>query len=138
MAKKQVRVKVPRNAAKLIELAMNILKKEAGSPAGSKASELLAGINMKDFEGKTSASDTEHTRALQLKKDSETSVDVRNHTLGIAKDQLSTTDGTVYFYAKAIRDVLLGIYKGQEHKLGDWGFEVDASPKRSSTAPAAK
>ncbi|MBI4932209.1 MAG: hypothetical protein HY841_15730 [Bacteroidetes bacterium] len=138
--KKRVRVKIPRNAAKLIELAMNILKHKASATgnAGAAASNPLASIDMDELMRKTTVSDTEHTLALQLKKDSETAIDLRNHALGIAKDQLSSTDSTVYFFVKAIRDVLLGVYKGQEHKLGDYGFEVDESPKRSSTAPAAK
>jgi hypothetical protein len=38
-------------------------------------------------------------------------------------------------YVRFVRDVLSGIYKGNEQKLGDWGFEVDQSAK-SSAAPA--
>jgi len=36
-----------------------------------------------------------------------------------------------------VRDILQGIYKGNEQKLGDWGFEVDQSVKGGATpAPA--
>lgn len=36
--------------------------------------------------------------------------------------------GTVAYYVRSARDVLADIHKGNEKKLGDWGFEVDDSP----------
>jgi hypothetical protein len=48
------------------------------------------------------------------------------------------------YYLAAARDILLGIYKGNEQKLGDWGFEADqstapqtAQAKAANTAPTA-
>jgi len=39
---------------------------------------------------------------------------------------------------RAARDVLLGLHKGNEQKLGDWGFEVDTSarPASKTTPPS--
>ena len=39
------------------------------------------------------------------------------------------------YYVRAARDVLLGIYKGNEQKLGEWGFEVDYGPRSGGTPP---
>jgi hypothetical protein len=36
--------------------------------------------------------------------------------------------GSLQFFVTSSRDVLAGQNKGNEHKLGDWGFEVIASP----------
>ena len=37
----------------------------------------------------------------------------------------------------AARDVLAALNKGSEHKLGDWGFVVDASAQATPAAKAA-
>ena len=50
-----------------------------------------------------------------------------------------TTPGTINYYLTAVRDLLSGIYKGSEQRLGDWGFEVDQSVSaEAKTAKAAK
>jgi hypothetical protein len=39
----------------------------------------------------------------------------------------------------AARDVLAALNKGSEHKLGDWGFEVEGSAQaKPAPAPTAK
>jgi hypothetical protein len=35
----------------------------------------------------------------------------------------------VSYYVTAARDILLGIYKGNWQKLGDWGFTLTKAPK---------
>jgi hypothetical protein len=47
----------------------------------------------------------------------------------------TATPGYIRFYVTTARDVLAALNKGSEHKLGDWGFVVDAS---AQAAPAAK
>jgi hypothetical protein len=37
---------------------------------------------------------------------------------------------------RASRDVLLGLHKGREQRLGGWGFEVDDSPRPKAKPPA--
>jgi len=39
------------------------------------------------------------------------------------------------YCVKACRDVLSGVYKGNEQKLGDWGFDVDTSARPGPTPP---
>jgi hypothetical protein len=43
------------------------------------------------------------------------------------------TPGTMRFFAASARDILAGINKGNEKKLGDWGFVVDdtAAPAKA-------
>ena len=45
--------------------------------------------------------------------------------------------GSLQFFVTSSRDVLAGQNKGNEHKLGDWGFEVIASPAMTPEAKAA-
>jgi len=44
--------------------------------------------------------------------------------LGMDKSQNITSPGTVYSIRARARDILLGINKGQEKKLSEWGFGV--------------
>lgn len=37
------------------------------------------------------------------------------------------------YFVTSARDILLGLNKGNEKKLGDWGFVVDDSPTPAKT-----
>ncbi|MFN0067769.1 MAG: hypothetical protein ACKVYV_09055 [Limisphaerales bacterium] len=74
-------------------------------------------------------------RREALRQKAEQCTEARDRTLGIASAR--TEEGTALFAVLAAREVLLGLHKGREHRLGDWGFEVDASP-RAKAKPAAK
>ena len=63
--------------------------------------------------------------SAKLYRDAETATQNRDFALGGD----SPSKVTVGYYVRAVRDVLLGIYKGNEQKLGDWGFDVDMSAR---------
>ena len=125
MAKPTVRVNIPSNAQELIILMRKVLARHAADGAKSP----LNAINVKDFAAKVTTAETANNLAQKLRHESETANEERNLALGIANGQISSTNGTALYYLKGVREILLGVYKGREHKLGDWGFNVDTSPK---------
>ena len=119
--KKIVRVTVPRNAAKLIVLALNIIAKHLADGASS----ILNLLNMADMQTKTDIANVQNKLSDKKSKDAETATEDRDLVLGSRRGGILT--GTVLYYIMAVRDVLLGVYKGNEHHLGDWSFEVNTS-----------
>jgi len=121
------RVNIPKNPDELIKLAQSIGAKHKDDGTGSP----LVKLDMTDMDAKTTTADTQNQNATKLYRDAETST--QNRDLALGSD--NAVKGTVAYYVRSVRDVLLGLYKGNEQKLGDWGFDVDQSTK-SATTPA--
>lgn len=118
-----VSVEIPSNAKALIDLAKLIITKHNNDGAASP----IKGLDMADFSGKNQTAEAQHTLATQLNRDKEKATGERDHALGIAAGQKVSTEGTVKFYVTSCRDVLLGLNKGKEFNLGDWGYDVQFS-----------
>jgi len=117
MAKNNVRIKMPRNADDLLKLANLVYAKHTADGDKSPLN-LLDDYNWTNNGDKITQAQTLQNQAKQMEKDLE----------GLYKQRdllLDPVDLTV----KASRDLLLGVYKANYKKLGDWGFEVDDSPK---------
>lgn len=123
------RVKIPKNKDAAIQLAQSILAKHQADGTASP----LTPLNITDMTAKTATADTENQLSDKLYRDAETATENCDNALGADY----TTPGTVNYYLAAVRDLLLGIYKGNEQKLGDWGFEVDQSSAATATAAKA-
>jgi hypothetical protein len=124
------RINIPSNPDDLIKLAQSIVAKHTADGAGSP----LAALNMADMGTKTTTADTQNQSATQLYRDAEKAT--QNRDLALGTD--NPVKGTVLNYARSVRDILSGIYKGNEQQLGDWGFDVDQSVHSSTTpTPAA-
>lgn len=123
------RVKIPKNKDAAIKLAKAILAKHQADGAASP----LAALNIQDMTAKTGTADTQNQLSAKLYRDAETATQNCDNAMGADY----TTPGTVNCYLTAARDILAGINKGNEQKLGDWGFEVDQSPA-ATTAKATK
>lgn len=123
MAKKRVKVKIPRNADELIQLGEDIIAEHTDQGASSP----LNGLDMAAFAARVAAAKTKNQEQKQLRRDAETATEDRDDLLGKKKGQSSTTPGTVLNFIVRTRDVLLGTNKGNEHHLGDFGFEVSES-----------
>ena len=80
-------------------------------------------MDIADFTAKTAEADAQNQLSDKLYRDAETAT--QNCDMAIGADY--TTPGTVNYYLASVRDILGGIYKGNEQKLGDWSFEVDQS-----------
>jgi hypothetical protein len=114
------RINVPTSADPMISLAKKIKDKHIADGAASP----LAALDMADFMVKTKTADDQNELAAKLYRDAEAATQARDLALGLK----SGAPGTVAQYIRSVRDVLAGIYEGNEKKLGDWGFEVDDSP----------
>ena len=123
-----MRVVIPKNPDDLIKLSKGIGDKHTADGAGSP----LASLNMADFTAKTATADAQNQASAKLYRDAEKAT--QNRDLALGGDR--TTQGTVNYYVAAVRDMLLGIYKGNEQKLGDWGFTVDQSAAAGAKAAA--
>ena len=117
-----MRITIPTNVDDHLTLAKAILAQHA---ALGPASPLNGIKDIATFGPQTKAADAANTLAKSLAKQAETAKQNRDLALG-QSGQL--TPGSVRFFVTSARDVLLGLNKGNEKKLGDWGFVVDDSP----------
>jgi hypothetical protein len=127
---KNMRINIPSNPDALIKLAKAIL---ANHTALGVASPLNGIDGIAAFQPQVNAADANNDLAGNLYKQAEKATETRDKALG----PNATTPGYVRFFVISARDVLAGLNKGSEHKLGDWGFEVDASPQPTPAAKAA-
>ena len=125
-----MRINIPSNPSDLIALAKAVLAQHTKLGASSP----LNGIEgVANFGAQVNAADTNQQLADSLYKQAESATEARDKALGPD----TATPGYVRFFVTSARDVLAGLNKGSEHKLGDWGFVVDASPQQSPEAKAA-
>ena len=133
MANPSLRIPIPTNPDNQITLAKDILKKHTS--LGTKSP--LAGIDMDSFQSQTDVAAAQHALAKDLARQAETATQTRDGALGPQKG--TEKPGTVKFFLRACRDTLAGQNRGNEKKLGDFGFTVDDSPRRAvaKTKPPA-
>jgi len=122
------RVSIPSNPDDMIALSKSIGTKHAADGAGSP----LTALDMADMGAKTTAADTQNQASVKFYRDAETATQNRDLALG-TNDPVK---GTVLNYVRSVRDILSGIYKGNEQKLGDWGFDVVEQSAKSGATPA--
>jgi hypothetical protein len=132
MSRKNVRVVIPRNADKLVQLGEDIVEQHVALGANSP----LNGFDMGAFAALVADAKAKGASAKKLKKDSETAKEDRDSVLGHRKDQNSNTEGTVLNFVVRFRETLLGVHKGKEQHLGDFGFEVNQSIAGTTTPDA--
>jgi hypothetical protein len=121
MAKQNYRVDVPISPNDLIALAKRILAKDTALADDSPVK------NIKDwaqFQNVTTTADTNNNQSNDLYRKAEEATQNRDNALGHT-GQLKPS--TVRYFVTAARDVLLGINKGNEQALGEWGFDVSYS-----------
>lgn len=126
MAKRNFSVAIPNNPDRLIVLAGLILQKHQQDGTTSKIPALL----FEPLQTQLQLARTENARRNELDRQKEKCNEDRNLILGLHPTQNTYTEGTVRYFVTGARDVLLGIYRGNERRLGDWGFTVN-SPKGS-------
>src|SRR6185295_3879070 len=119
MANQNFRITVPENAQELGGLSQKVLDKHVLDGAGS----VLTPLEMADMQAKTTLAKDKDTAAAQADRDKETANQDRDLALGITNNN----PGTVNFYVKSVRDILLGLNKGKERNLGNHGFTVNSA-----------
>jgi hypothetical protein len=116
MFKVNFSITIPENPQELRGLSELVHAKHVVDGAASK----LAGLDMADLLIKKNSAKTFDETAGQQNRDKEQAFEDRDLLLGVKNNN----PGTLNFYAKSCRDVLLGLNRGQERKLGGWGFNV--------------
>ncbi|MBK7873321.1 MAG: hypothetical protein IPJ74_22945 [Saprospiraceae bacterium] len=116
---------VPDNPDLLLALATNVWKKHQQDGANS----ILPPALMALFQIKLDIARAENTRCKDLDRLKEKLIEERNLLLGLHRNQSAYLEGTVRYFVTAVRDILLGHYRGSERMLGNWGYEV-STPKK--------
>ncbi|NEW83382.1 MAG: hypothetical protein GZ094_13580 [Mariniphaga sp.] len=120
-------------AEDLITTSENVLKKHF--ELGEKSP--LNGLDMETFAKNLNDAKARRAEAKKLHDQAELLNQQAGLNLGTDPAQNSKTTGTVYSTISSVRSILLGLYKGQEKKLSEWGFDVVISdvPQSSKTKP---
>jgi hypothetical protein len=132
MAKQTFSVDVPTNPDDLIALAKAILAKDSALGANSPFKNIKNWANFATLNG---TADTQNTASNTLYQQAEEATELRDNALG-QTGQLK--ENTVRWFVTSARDVLLGLNKGQEQQLGEFGFNVTYGPATSAAKAAAK
>ena len=95
--------------------------------------------NWSAFSGLNGTADTNNKSSNDLYQQAEEATQQRDIALG-QTGQLH--ENTVRWFVTSARDVLLGLFKGSEQQLGEYGFNVTYGPAagatKSATAAQAK
>jgi hypothetical protein len=126
-----VSVNIPRRAVDLLALGNQIYSKHQTDGAASPLNE----FDMVQFGTLLSNANAFELEAKQLTRNKETNYQLRNNALGFGNGKRDSRSKTLLYYVTAVRNVLLGIHKSREKHLGQWGFEVDDSPRRRKAEP---
>jgi len=129
MAKNNIRIKVPRNIEKLEKLMDDILVKHVADGAASPLNNVIGANILTDF----AVIKADIARLIQMRKDAETLTEKVQLAMGLRRGQKLNERNSIRFIVTSVRDILMGNYLGQEQSLGDWGFEVNSSPRKPKT-----
>lgn len=119
------RITIPQNAGDLIALAAAIQDKHTELGKNSP----LAMLDWTTTAGQIKDAGDVQSQIDKLTKQLEKLTEQRNNLLDPLND-----------FVRSARDVLSGVYRGEMRTLGDFGFEVDITPKtkKSKTDNPAK
>lgn len=126
MPKKTLRISIPKSPDGLVDLVIAIAAKHSKDGQSSP----LNGMKEKDrsdFLAKAAMVKQLSETAKSLRRQAEKATQDRDLVIGSASAAL--TPGTLRFYAAAVRDLLVGVNKGNEQALGEYGFAVDTTPR---------
>lgn len=132
MAKQSFSIDVPNNPDDLIALGTKILTKHAELAVNSPFQNIK---NWGDFADLNTSADASHKSSKDFAQKSVEATQARDLILG-AKGTLK--ENTVRWFVMSARDVLLGLNKGSEQKLGEFGFEVTYTPQNGKSKTKAK
>jgi len=93
----------------------------------------LNGLDMETFAKNLDDAVSKRTEAKRLHDQAELLNQQAGLNLGTDPAQNTKTTGTVYSTLTSARDILLGLYRGQEKKLSEWGFNVVISDAPQNT-----
>ncbi|MEO6883529.1 MAG: hypothetical protein ABI199_05850 [Bacteroidia bacterium] len=132
MSKRTVSVTLPhRQPEELLRLAQRIMEKSATNEEVSP----IAQSDLAELELLATEAETNRTRSIHLREESEKDMQAARIALGIEKGQTASNPNTLTYLVSKMRDVLLAHYRGKEEQLSEYGFKVvtnSFSPKGRS------
>lgn len=135
MSKNNLRVIIPREPEKLVELAKRIIKKHEEDGVASP----LRFLDMDAFKSNVLEGEKNYLEARQLMRDAEEKMAKGHFALGTGRKMRgSDNPQSAKQIIRSVRDILLGIHKGKEKNLGDSGFDVDDSPRKKKNKKLSK
>lgn len=121
MSKTSIKVEIPESKPDMLnKMGEDVLKKHI--ELGEKSP--LNGLDMETFAVKLNDGKSKRAQAKSLHEQAELLNQQAGLSIGIDKSQNTKTAGTVYSTLTSARDILLGLNRGQERKLTEWGFDV--------------
>ena len=114
----KVKIRISRNVQEVLEQAQRLIKKH-NTDAQVSVLNALQDTNWTDVNTKVDTCLAHHLRAEELKRQMELAYRERDLLL------MPITE-TV----KASRDLLLGVFRANPKKLGDWGYKVSDRPAK--------
>jgi len=131
MAKQTFSVDVPTNPDELIALAFKLLAKDTALGANSPFKNIK---NWSAFSALNGTADTNNGTSKTLYQQAEEATQQRDIALGQSG---VLKENTVRWFVNSARDVLLGLNKGSEQQLGEYGFNVTYGPAASAAKKPA-
>jgi len=118
MPNRILRIRIPQKPVNLLDLAERIYQKHLEDKEQSPL-KMLQSNSWENNGAKVADCLAHHRRAEELRLEMEKEYSERNLLL---KDVIKTV--------KASRDMLKGVYHDIPKQLGEWGFEVDDTPRK--------
>ena len=126
------RVAIPENALELITLGKAIVAKHIADGANSPLTNF---VDTATLAAKLQTAETEHLLSLQVHRDAETARAKRDIAIwGSDTTHTATVAGSIIRELTKAQKGLSVIFSDDLHRLGDWGFTVNAAA--SHTTPA--
>ena len=129
MTKQSFRITIPRSALPLLALAKRVIQRN--KKQGEK-SVLTSIIDLAELDAVTKAIDEQHNLSLEHRRLAKLATKKRNQLIGKVRSK-----GSLLYFLTAIRDVLVGIHKGNEYELGNWGYNVKGPRTNNATSDEA-
>ena len=115
----KVRILIPTNVQEVLELAEIINAKHTVDGETSPLN-TLQDLNLKGIGPRLAACQEQHLKAEELRRQMELAYRERDVMLKPITETI-----------KASRDLMMGVYRTQPKRLGDWGFSVSDSPAKA-------
>lgn len=125
MSSNKFRVVIPKNADEFLILIDNIIEKEEAIAPGG----VLTPAELQKLKEKRETAFKANKEKKEFEKRAEERTRDRDNAFGRAEGQGVDTPDTCEFFVTQLRDLVLAKNKTNPKVLGEWGFEVDDSPK---------
>ncbi len=122
----KVRVTIPANVQEAIELA-GIIRAKHQADGETSPLNTLQDHSWTEASTKLDACQQQHLKAEELRRQMELAYRERDALFKPISETI-----------KASRDLLMGVYRSQPKRLGDWGFKVSDSPSKSVSRTKSK